>query len=130
MDQIVRALNDPGAKELLLACEADGQDTIALQTYCMDCLQRAPLRKLARYAKGVYQFGKFPVRKWSLEQDNLVNHLQPKPIMVLHLDNTIKRGHEPTHKTYALTKGTSIQVGLEDRTDTLQPHPAKTTVVV
>ena len=50
--------------------------------------------------------------------------------MALHLDNTIKMGHEPTHKTYALTKGTPIQVGLEDRTDTLEPEPAKTTIVV
>ena len=73
---------------------------------------------------------KFPVRKWSLEQETLVDHLQPKPIMVLHVDNSIKPGHEPAHKTYARTKGTPIQVGLEDRTDTLQPDPAKTTVVV
>ena len=50
--------------------------------------------------------------------------------MALDLDTTIKMGHEPTHKTYALTKGTPIQVGLEDRTDTLQPEPAKNTVVV
>ena len=95
----------------------------------MDCLHRAPLRNLARYVKGVYQFDKFPVRKWSPEQDNLMDHLQPRPIMVLHLDNTIKMGHEPTHKTYALTKGTPIHVGLEDRTSTPQPEPAKNTVV-
>ena len=113
--QVLRALGDPGAKELVLAYEADRQDTIALQTYRMDCLHRAPLRKLARYVRGVYQFDKFPVRKWSPKHDTLVDHLQPKPIMVLHLDNTIKMGHEPTHKTYALTKGTPIQVGLEDR---------------
>ena len=50
--------------------------------------------------------------------------------MVLHLDNTIKMRHEPAHKTHALTKGTPIQVGLEDRTDALQPEPAKTNVVV
>ena len=50
--------------------------------------------------------------------------------MVLHLDNTIKMGHEPVQKTYAHTKGTPIQVGLGDRTDTLQPEPAKTMVVV
>ena len=60
----------------------------------------------------------------------MVDHLQPKPIMVLHLDDTIKMGHEHTHKKYAFTKGTPIQVGLEDRTDTLQPKPAKTTIVV
>ena len=130
VDQILRALSDPGGKELILADEADRQDTTALQTSRMDCLHRAPLRKLARYVRGVYQFDKFPVRKWSPEQETLVDHLQPKPIMVLHLDNTIKMGHEPTHKTYALTKGTPIQVGLEDRIDTLQPEPAKTTVVV
>ena len=130
VDQIVRALGDPGAKKLLLAYEADRQDTTALQNYHMDCLHRAPLRKLARYVRGVYRFDKFPVHKWSPEQDTLVDHLRPKPIMVLHLDNTMKTGHEPAHKTYALTKGTPIQVGLEDRTDTLQPEPAKTTVVV
>ena len=50
--------------------------------------------------------------------------------MVLDLDNTIKMGHEPAHKAYTLTKGTPLQVGLEDRTDTLLPQPAKTTVVV
>ena len=130
VDQVLRALGDPGAKELIPAYEADRQDTTALQTYRMDCLHRAPLRKLARYVRGVYQFDEFPVRKWSPKHDTLVDHLQPKPIMALHLDNTIKMGHEPTHKTYALTKGTPIQVGLEDRTDTLQPEPAKTTLVV
>ena len=130
VDQILRALSDPGAKELIPAYEADRQDTTALQTYSMDCLHCAPLWKLARYVRGVYQFNKFPVRKWSPEQETLVDHLQPKPIMVLHLDNTIKMGHEPAHKTYALTKGTPIQVGPEDRTDALQPEPAKTTVVV
>ena len=101
-----------------------------MQTYRMDCLHRALLRKLARYVRGVYQSDKFPVRKWSPEQDTLVDHLQPKPIMVVHLDNNIKMGHELAHKTYALTKGTPIQVGLEDRADTLQPKPAKTTLVV
>ena len=130
VDQVLRALGDPGAKELILAYEADRQDITALQTYRMDCLHRAPLRKLARYVRGVYQFDKFPVRKWSPEHETMVDHLQPKPIMALHLDNTIKMGHEPTHKTYALMKGTPIQVGLEDRTDTLQPEPAKTTIVV
>ena len=130
VDQILRALSDPGAKELILAYEADRHDTTALQTYRMDCLHRAPLRKLARYVRGVYQFDKFPVRKRSPEQDTLVDHLQRKPIMVLLPDNTIKMGHEPAHKSYALTKGTPIQVGLQDRTDTLQPEPAKTTVVV
>ena len=124
VDQVLRALGDPGAKELILAYEADRQDITALQTH------RAPLRKLARYVRGVYQFDKFPVRKWSPEHETMVDHLQPKPIMALHLDNTIKMGHEPAHKTYALTKGTPIQVGLEDRTDTLQPEPAKTTIVV
>ena len=128
--QILRALNDPGANELLVAYEADRKDTTALQTYGMDCLRRAPLRKLARHVKGLYQFDKFHVRKWFPEPDSLVDHLQPKSIIVLDLDNTIKMGHEPTHKTYALTKGTPRQVGLEDRTDTLQPEPAKTTVVV
>ena len=110
VDQILRALSDSGAKELIVAYEADRQDTRALQTYRMDCLHRAPLRKLARYVRGVYQFDKFPVRKWSPEQDTLVDHLQPKPIMVLHLANTIKMGHEPAHKTYDLTKGTPIRV--------------------
>ena len=89
-----------------------------------------PCANRPRYVRGAYQFDKFPVRKWSPEHETLVDHLQPKPIMALHLDNTIKMGHEPTHKTYALTKGTPIQVGLEDRTDTLQPEPAKTTIVV
>ena len=124
------ALTDPGAEELLMVYEADGQDATTLQTYRMDCLHGAPLRKLARYVRGVYQFDKFPVPRWSPEPDSLVDHLQPKPIMVQHLDNTIKMGHEPAHKSYALTKGTPIQVGLEDRRDTLQPEPAKTTVVV
>ena len=50
--------------------------------------------------------------------------------MVLHPDNTIKMGHEPAHKTYALTKGTPIQVGLEDRKDTRQPESDKITVLV
>ena len=50
--------------------------------------------------------------------------------MFLHLDNTIKMGQEPAHKTYALTKGTPIQVGPEDRASTLQSEPAKATVVV
>ena len=130
VDQILRALSDPGAKEMIVAYEADRQDTTALQTYRMDCLHRAQPRKLARYVTGVYQFDKFPVHKWSSEHETLVDHLQPKPIMVLHLDNTIKMGQEPAPKTYALTKGTPIQVELEDRTDTLQPEPAKTTVAV
>ena len=95
----------------------------------MDSLHRAALQKSACYVKGIYHFDKFVVRTWS-EQDSLVDHLQPKPIMVMHLDNTIKMGHEPAHKTYALTKGTPIQVGLEERTDTLQPQPAKTPVVL
>ena len=99
VDQILRALSDPGAKELIVAYETDRQDTTPLQTYRMDGLHRAPLRKLARYVRGVYQFDKFPVRKWSAEQDTLVDHLQPKPIMVLPLDNTIKMGHKPAHKT-------------------------------
>ena len=86
VDQVLRALGDPGAKELILAYEADRQDTTALQTYGMDCLHRAPLRKLARYVRCVYQFDKFPVHKWSPEHDTLVDHLQPKPIMPLHLD--------------------------------------------
>ena len=106
--QILRALSDLGAKELLLAYEADRQDTTALQTYRMDCLHCAPLRKLARYVRRVYQFDKFPIRKWSREQDRLVDQLHPKAIMVLHLDNTIQMGHEPARKTYALTKGTPI----------------------
>ena len=37
-------------------------------------------------------FDKFPVRKWSPEHDTLVDHLQPKPIMALHVNNTIKMG--------------------------------------
>ena len=130
MDEIHRAMNDPRAKEVLLAYDADRQDTTALQTYRMHCLHRALLRKLVPYEKGVYPFDKFPIREWSLEQDTLVDHLQPKPLMVVYLDNTIKMGHEPTHKTYALTKGTPIHVGLDDRTDTLQHEPAKTMVVV
>ena len=130
VDQILRALSDPGAKELILAYEADRQDTTALQTYRMDCLHRAPLRKLARYVRGVYQFDKFPVRKWSPEQETLVDHLQPKPIMVLHLDNTIKMGHEPH------TKPTHSRRAHQYRWDwrTAQIHcnqkQAKTTVVV
>ena len=127
--QITRALNDPEAKELLLAYKADRQDTPALQTYRMDCLHCAPLRKLARHVKRVYHFDKFLVRKRSPEQDSLADRLQPKPIMVPHLDDTIKMGHEPAHKTYTLTKGTPIHVGLEDRRDTLQPRLSKTTVV-
>ena len=98
VDQILRALSDPGAKELILAYEVDRQDTTALQTYHMDCLHRAPLRKLARYVRGVYQFDKFPVRKWSPEQETLFDHLQPKPIMVLHQDNTIKMDTSPHTK--------------------------------
>ena len=94
MDQILRALNEPGAKKLLLSYEEDRQDITALQTYRMDYLHRAPLRKLARYLKGVYQFDKFPVRKWFPEQDKLVEHLRRRPIMALHLDNTIKMGHD------------------------------------
>ena len=93
---------------MILAYEADRQDTTTLHTYRMDCLHRAPLRKLARYVRGVYQFDKFPVRKWSPEEETLVDHVQAEPIMVFHLDNTIKMGHEPAHKTYALTKGTPI----------------------
>ena len=125
VDQIPHVLSDPEAKKLLLAYEADRQDTTALQTYRIDCLHRAALLKLAGYVRGVYQFDKLPIRKWSPEQENLVDHLQPKPIMVLHLDNTIKMGHEPAHKTYALTKGTPIQVGLEDRTDALNQKRSK-----
>ena len=41
VDQIVRALSDPGAKELILAYGADQQDTTTLQTYRMDCLHHA-----------------------------------------------------------------------------------------
>ena len=107
-------MNELGAREMLMAYEADRRDPTALQTYRMDCLHRAPLRKLARYVKGAYQFDKFPVKKWSVEHDRLENHLQPRPIMALHLDNTIRQGHEPAHKTYALSKGTPLQVGLED----------------
>ena len=128
--QILPALSDRGAKEQILAYEADRQDSTALQTYRMDCLHRAPLWKLARYVRGVYQFDEFPARKWSPERNTLVYHLQPTPIMVLHPDNTNKMGHEPAHQTYTLTKGTPIQVGLEDRKDTLQPDSPKTTVVV
>ena len=65
VDQNVRTLSDPGAKERLLAYEADRQDTTALETYRMGCLHRAPLRKLARYIIGVYQVDKLPVRKSS-----------------------------------------------------------------
>ena len=36
VDQVLQALGDPGAKELILAYEADQQDTAALQTYRMD----------------------------------------------------------------------------------------------
>ena len=50
--------------------------------------------------------------------------------MVLHLDNTIKQGHGPAHKTYALSKGSPIRVGVEDRNDVLKPHPAKTIVAI
>ena len=53
MDQILHALNDPGAKELLLGYEAERQDTTALQTYRMDSLHQAPLQNLARSVKGV-----------------------------------------------------------------------------
>ena len=42
VDQVLRALRDPRAKELIVAYEADRQDTTALQTYRMDCLT-APL---------------------------------------------------------------------------------------
>ena len=31
--------------------------------------------------------------------------------MALHLDNTTKLGHEPTHKTYTLSNGTPLKVG-------------------
>ena len=98
VDEILRALTNLRAKELLLAYEADRQDTRALQTYRMDCLHRAPLRKLARCVKGVYQCDQFPVRKWSREQDKVVEHLQARRIMALHLDNTIKMGHDPHTK--------------------------------
>ena len=81
MDQILRASNDPGVKDLLLPYEADRQVTTALKTYRMDSLHRAPLRKLAGYVNGVYPFDEFPVRKWSREQDKLVEHLPPRPIM-------------------------------------------------
>ena len=60
VDQFLRALSDPGAKEVLVAYKADRQDTTALQTYHMDGVHRAPLRKLARYVRGVYEFDKLP----------------------------------------------------------------------
>ena len=85
---------------------------------------------MSRYVRGVYQFHKFPVHKWSGEHERLMSHLQPRPIMPPHLDNTIKQGHEPTHRAYALPKGTPIHIGLENRNDTLEPEPAKIMVVV
>ena len=121
-------MNEPGAREMLIAYEADIRDPTALQKYKMDCRHRAPLRKLARYVKGAHQFAKIPVKKWSVEHDRLENHLQPRPIMALHLDNTIRQGHEPAHNTCALSKGTPLRVGLEDRTDILEPEPATTMV--
>ena len=130
VEQILRALSEPGARELMVAYEADRQDPTALQTYRMDCLHRAPLRKLSPYVRGVYQFDKFPLHKWSAEHEKLMSHLQPKAIMALHLDNTIKQGHEPTHGAYALSKGTPIHIDVENRNDTLEPKPVKTMVVV
>ena len=59
-----------------------------------------------------------------------MSHLQPKPIMALHLDNTIKQGHEPTHLAHALSKGTPIYIGLDNQNDTLKPESAKTMEVV
>ena len=85
-------MNEPGAREMLIAYEADRRDPTALQTYRMDCLHRAPLRKLARYVKGAYHFDQFPVKRRSFEHDRLENHLKPRPIMALHLDHTIRSG--------------------------------------
>ena len=96
----------------------------------MDCLHRAPLQTLLRYICGVYQLDKFTVRKWSAGHEKLMSHLQPKPIIALHLDNTINQGPKPTHRPYVLSKGTPIHIGLEARNDTLEPEPAKTMVVM
>ena len=93
-------------------------------------LHRAPLRKLSRCVRRVYQFDKYPVRKWSVEKERLNDHLQPRPIMALQVDNTIKIGHEPTHKTYALTNGTPLKMGLETRNDALEPEPAEAMLLV
>ena len=128
--QILCALNEPRARELLVAYEADKQDPTLLQTYCMDCLRSAPLQKLSQYVCGVYQCDKFPINKWSAEHNQPKNHLEPTPIMALHLDNTIKQGHEPTHEAFALSKGMLIQGGLENPKNTLEPEPAKTMVLV
>ena len=65
VEQNLRAPNEPRARELLVAHEADRHNPTTLQTYRMDCLHGAPLRKLSRYTRGVYQFDKFPVNKWS-----------------------------------------------------------------
>ena len=48
VDHILRALTEPSAKELLVAYEGDGQDPTALRTFRMDCLHKAPLRKMAK----------------------------------------------------------------------------------
>ena len=96
----------------------------------MDCLHRAPLQILSRYVRSVYQFDQFPVCKWSMEKERRDDHLQPRPIMALHPGNTIKIGREPTHKTYPLTKGTPLKVGLENRSDVLEPKLAQAMVVV
>ena len=98
----------------------------------MDCLHRAPLWKLARYVRGVYQFDKYRVTKWAAKNDQLKRHpptTEPRPIMALHSDNAIKQGHEPAHRAFTLSNGSPIQLGLEKCTDTLEPESTKTMVV-
>ena len=60
VEQILRALSELGARELLVAYEADIQDPTAFQIYRMDCLHIPPLRKLWRYVRRLYHFQKFP----------------------------------------------------------------------
>ena len=68
VEHVLPALSELGVRELLAAYEADRQDPRALQTSRMDCLHRAPLRKLSWYVRGGYQFDKFPVHKSSAER--------------------------------------------------------------
>ena len=60
VEQILCALSELGARELLVAYEANNRkEPTTPHTYRMDCLHMVPLRKLARCIRGVYRFDKF-----------------------------------------------------------------------
>ena len=102
VDQIVRALSDPGGQgtDPGIRSRPIGYHSTAnllhgLPPWC-SATEASPLHKRS------IPIPQIPGMKWSPEHETLVDHLQPKPIMVLHLDNTITCPHtKPTHSRRA-----------------------------